>query len=382
VHFGSGEVIFRADEPLDDLHYLLSGEIGATRPRLGGQEDVVDVLLPVRPLCLPAVLLGLPAPIGARTLTGAHLISLPANQLRELIVGDPRLKGSVFDDVVRDAHELVVAHYTGRMRSVVQRLADYLFSLIKAPEEKPARFILPYNLELLAARFSCTMSGITNAFESLRAIGVQKQGGAVVVEDAAALKMLAHSSGRRSDSGRPRKLTVIHGGKGAPPPAKRAIVKNSRVAKPVCKVAGCEKPVHARGYCPAHYRLTLPICKVPGCTRRSHASGYCPGHRWRWKVHGDPTKGAPPRGLPLKQRLDDHTRRSDGCWEWTGPKDRDGYAKLSVNRKAMLAARLVYRLHHGDLPEGMIVRHKCGHRSCVNPEHLFLTPRAGRVPQE
>ena len=52
VHFGSGEVMFRADEPLDELHYLMSGEIAATRPRLEDKEDMVDVLLPVRPLCL------------------------------------------------------------------------------------------------------------------------------------------------------------------------------------------------------------------------------------------------------------------------------------------------------------------------------------------
>jgi hypothetical protein len=128
--------------------------------------------------------------------------------------------------------------------------------------------------------------------------------------------------------------------------------------------------------------MAQPICKVPGCTKRSHAHGFCPNHYYRWKAHGDPTKDAPSRSLTLQQRLDAHIKRGEGCWEWTGYKDRDGYAKLRMNNKAMLAARLVYRLHYGDLPEGMIVRHKCGHRPCVNPEHLFSTPRAHRVPQK
>jgi hypothetical protein len=246
---------------------------------------------------------------------------------------------------------------------------------------------LPYDNELLAARFGCTKEGLVHGFSRLQRIGVQKRNRAVIVEDVAALRAVAHSCGqptkRRPNSGRPRKLTVIDGGKGAPPPlVKRASVEKSRVARPICKVDGCEKHVHGRGYCLDHYRMAQPICKVPGCTKRSHAYGYCPTHYYRWKVRGDPTKGAQSRSLPLQQRLDAHTRRSEGCWEWTGYKDRDGYAKLTVNDKAMLAARLVYRLHCGDLSEGMIVRHKCGHRSCVNPEHLFLTPRAHRVPQE
>ena len=384
VHFGPGEVMFRADEPLDELHYLLSGEIGATRRRLGDQEDVVDILLPVRPLCLPAVLLGRPAPIGARTLTGGHLITLPAGQLREMLASDPSLMRPIFDDALRDAHDLAVAHYSGRMRSIIQRLGGYLLGLIADPEEKPARFILPYDNELLAARFGCRKEGLLEAFGRLQRIGVQKRDRVVIVEDAEALRAVAYSSGQptklRPTSFRPRKVTVIDGEKSAPPPrVMRASVENPRVAKPICKVAGCEKHVHARGYCFAHYRMTQPICKVPGCTKHSHAYGYCPAHYYRWKAHGDPTKGA--HGLPLQQRLDAYTRRSDSCWEWTGYKDQ-GYGKLMVNHKKMSAAKLVYCLHYGDLPEGMIVRHKCGHPSCVNPEHLFLTPRARRGPQK
>jgi CRP-like cAMP-binding protein len=288
VHFGSGEVMFRADEPLDALSYLMSGEIGATRPRLENKEEVVDVLLPVRPLCLPTVLLGLPAPIGARTLTAGHLITLPASWLRETIISDPRLMRSVFDDVVRDAHELAVEHYIGRMRSIVQRLADYLFRLIKDPEEKPARFILPYDTELLASRFGCATGGVASAFDSLRSIGVQKHNRAVVVQDAAALKVFANSPGqpskRRPNAGR-RRVEIIDGGKSPPREKKPGPMPGP---KRLCKVPDCGKPVHARGYCLAHYRMARPICKVPGCTKPSHAHGYCGTHYARLKWHGDP----------------------------------------------------------------------------------------------
>jgi CRP-like cAMP-binding protein len=209
VHFGSGEVMFRADEPLDELHYLLSGEIGATRPRLADREDVVDILLPVRPLCLPAVLLGLPAPIGARTLTGGHLITLSAGQLREMLASDPGLMPPIFDYALREAHERASENYNLKLRSAPQRLADFLFGLIEEPAEKPARFVLPFEKELIAMRVGCTQANLSRAFAKLRRIGVQTRRGVVIVHDVSALRTVAYASGQPTRRRGRRKRRVV-----------------------------------------------------------------------------------------------------------------------------------------------------------------------------
>ena len=71
-------------------------------------------------------------------------------------------------------------------------------------------------------------------------------------------------------------------------------------------------------------------------------------------------------------RFSAKTRWEGSCLIWTARKNGDGYGIVTVRRRQWKAHRLAYADAWGEIPPGMVIRHKCDNPSCVNPSHLEL----------
>ena len=120
----------------------------------------------------------------------------------------------------------------------------------------------------------------------------------------------------------------------------------------------------------------MKLCAIDGCFRKYKGNGFCELHNNRWKKSGDPLKRYSidkPDSYDIdrfysKTILNEKTR----CLEWIGSKIPKGYGQFRFNGKSRRAHRFIYEFHHGVIPDGMLVLHKCDNPSCCEISHLFL----------
>jgi hypothetical protein len=116
-----------------------------------------------------------------------------------------------------------------------------------------------------------------------------------------------------------------------------------------------------------------PVCSIEGCVGVPVIRGWCRLHYQRWRKHGTPLL----ERRTLADRMAALSAVGDGCWEWQGAHDGDGYGLIKIDGKLRRATRVAWETAYGPIPAGLSVLHSCDNPPCVRPDHLMLgTQRA------
>lgn len=77
--------------------------------------------------------------------------------------------------------------------------------------------------------------------------------------------------------------------------------------------------------------------------------------------------------MTIKERFLSKVEKTETCWTWkAGTFNETGYGQFWMRRRPHGAHVASYKLFVGKVPKGLMVRHKCDNRICVNPDHLEI----------
>lgn len=116
----------------------------------------------------------------------------------------------------------------------------------------------------------------------------------------------------------------------------------------------------------------MRTCSEEGCESLVFARGICGKHYQRKRKDGTLIELKRTKGTPDEIIADRIKTGSNGCVLWIGHMGSNGYGALCQKGKEIRAHRFVWETANGPIPDGLIVRHKCRNRNCVELTHLEL----------
>ena len=154
---------------------------------------MIELLTPVDAFILAATLTDTPYLMAARVVSRARILLLHAATLRRQLSMDPALSMAMLASLAAHYRGLVRQVKNLKLRSAIERLDCYLATLATLAAQSPrldAPTRLPFDKRRLASQLGMTPETLSRAIATLRAHGVEVDGGAFTINDVQRLGQL------------------------------------------------------------------------------------------------------------------------------------------------------------------------------------------------
>lgn len=188
--FPAGTILLLEGDAVDFLYVLLEGQV-ELHGTWNDRETVLAVLQPMSTFILAAVVLDADALMSARTLERSEILMIPGDAIRRAMVEDIQFGAAISRDLAGGFRSMVRTVKNQKLRSGVERLANYLVMLIASDPGGGANVVLPHEKRILASLLGMTPENLSRAFAALRKYGVSVNGAAVTISNLNALRALA-----------------------------------------------------------------------------------------------------------------------------------------------------------------------------------------------
>lgn len=188
--FPAGTLLLLEGDPVDFLYVLLDGQV-ELHGTWNDRETVLSILRPVSTFILAAVVLDADALMSARTLERCEVLMIPGDAIRKAMTEDAAFAVAVSRDLAGAFRGMVRQIKNQKLRSGVERLANYLVTLHATQEVESTTLRLPHEKRVLASLLGMTPENLSRAFSALQEHGVKVHGALVTISSLPALTALA-----------------------------------------------------------------------------------------------------------------------------------------------------------------------------------------------
>jgi CRP/FNR family transcriptional regulator, transcriptional activator FtrB len=176
-------------EKADFLHIVTEGcvELFATS---NGRETIMQLIRPISTFFLAAVVKDAVHLQSARTVEKSKILLVPAENIRNLMASDEAFARTIIVELASCYRSVVKAHKNQKLRTSVERLANYLIHL-HADQGSNKTATLPYDKRMIASLLGMTPENLSRAFGTLAAYGVEVNGATITYATPDDLEVLA-----------------------------------------------------------------------------------------------------------------------------------------------------------------------------------------------